>query len=107
MSPRKRTATVSFRADADFLRLLDEARRRFGVSRGEWVRGAIHTILYSTERERRDQQLADLQRVLDELAEGQRELRTHHARGLFAVLTIAGQMPAEEARQLIRENLKH
>lgn len=104
---RKRTETVSFRADEDLLQLLDDARRRFGISRGEWARGIIQAALYRTERELLDQQLADIQKVLDELARSQLRLLANHSRGVFAVLTLVGKIPADDAKELIRVNLKH
>ncbi|MBL9090924.1 MAG: hypothetical protein JNL96_06845, partial [Planctomycetaceae bacterium] len=47
----KKTQVVGFRADSELLRMIDEARQRFDLSRGDWARGAVIAQLHDAERE--------------------------------------------------------
>lgn len=107
MSPRKKTETVSFRADEDLLRLLDNVRHRFGISRGEWVRATVQAELLQTRQESADIRWAEIDRGLEQINVSLESIAKNQARALFAVLTLVGQMPADEAKQLIRAQFKN
>jgi len=102
---KTRSETVSFRADSDLLKHIDEACERFGLSRGSWVRGIIiaHTLRDDELREVRLPTSTQLS--LDVLQQNVARLQISLARAAFLVLTKVGQMPTDEARQLVRSKL--
>ena len=102
---KRRTQTVSFRADEDTLRLIDEKRKAFGISRGDWVRGIVQTQLFSEPGQADLAQLDALAAQQIEIADGVGKLNTAMARVLFAVLTQVGELDAEAAREIVRKVL--
>lgn len=100
---KRRTQTVSFRADEDTLRLLDERRKPFGVSRGDWVRGIVQTQLFSERGQADLTQLDALAAQQSEIADGVGKLHTSMARLLFSMLTQVGEIDAEAAREIVRK----
>src|SRR4051794_37255624 len=102
---KRRTETVSFRADEELLRLIDAARKPFGISRGDWVRGITQAELLGGKGQLDLAPLTALQTGHDELAEGVGKLNIGLARVLFVVLTHVGQMDAETAKEIVRKAL--
>lgn len=102
---KRKSQTVSFRADEDTLRLIDERRKPFGISRGDWVRGVVQTQLFGREGEADSPQLAALVAQQAELADGVGHLNVAMARVLFALLTQVGQIDAETAKEIVRKVL--
>ncbi len=105
MTPRKRSETISFRADEDLLRLIDQARALFGVSRGEWVRGVVHADVYRSKEAATDLRLSEIDRAMEEFRQSLDRLTTNQAKSLFAILTVVGDVAADDARKLIQQNL--
>lgn len=105
MPPRKKSETISFRADQDLLRQIDEARRRFGTSRGDWTRAVIGAHLYRHDEEQITLMLLEISAALTRIEGEIPRLLVNQARSLFAVLTLIVEMPPEEAKKLIRSKL--
>ncbi|MBX3412612.1 MAG: hypothetical protein KF708_07985 [Pirellulales bacterium] len=103
--PRKRTETVSFRADEDLLRLLDQSRSRFGVSRGEWVRGVVQANLYATEHESLNERLSDIEQAVARILSRQEAFSLNQARSLYAILTLTGNLSADDAKAVVQTNI--
>lgn len=102
----RKTEVVGFRADSELLRLIDQARARFDLSRGEWARGAIIAQLHDAERE---SLLGALNALREEIATfreqasvGDRNL----ARATYLILTEVGKVAADDAKDLVRSGLK-
>jgi len=95
--------TISFRADSDLTRLIDSAREPFGISRGDWVRGVVLGHLHRGDAQELNDQLADLRTTLDRLLEDVRQSQQGLSRMLFAVLTLIGRMPPEEAKAIVHK----
>ncbi len=102
---KRRSDTVSFRADEELLRLIDEARKPFGISRGDWVRGVVQSQVFGGKSEVDLAQLATLAGHQEELAESVGRLNVALPRILFAVLTQVGQLDAEQAKEIVRKTL--
>src|SRR5689334_7031710 len=100
---KRRTQTVSFRADEDTLRLWDDKRKAFGVSRGYWDRGVVQTQLFSERGQADIAQLSALAAQQIEIADGVGKLNTAMARMLFVLLTQVGEIDAEAAREIVRK----
>lgn len=105
MSHRKRSETISFRCDEHLWRLIDQARAHFGVSRGDWVRGVVHAELYRSKDAAIDLRLAEIERATETLRQSLDRLAANQAKSLFALLTVVGDVAAEDARKLIQQNL--
>ena len=103
---RTHSETVSFRADTDLLKLIDAECKRFGISRGSWVRGAIqaHFVRQETPIEQID--LSLLTEKLDSLEQHFDGVRHDTAKSLFYVLTRVGQIPADQAKELVRSKFQ-
>jgi hypothetical protein len=102
---RKRSQVVSFRADEDLLRLLDQERGNFEISRGALVRGITQAHFHARDDE---PILALLNDIRDNDARLDAEivkLQTNLARVLFALLTVVGEMSSEDAKQIVRNKL--
>lgn len=102
---KRRSETVSFRADEELLRLIDEARKPFGISRGDWVRGVTQSQLLGRNDQLDLTPLTALQSGQEELVQGVGKLYTGLARVLFVLLTQVGQLAAEEAKEIVRKAL--
>lgn len=96
---RPPTETVSFRADAELLKLIDAERARFDLSRGHWVRGIIESHLLQPNRQ------FDPAPILDRMEAFERhftDVRQDTAKALYFILTRIGKFPGEQAKELIR-----
>jgi len=98
MKPKKhQTETVSFRADSMLLDLIDARRRPFGISRGEWVRGAITSYLNDSD----PAVPAASDGLFGQLSSDVARLQQNLAATAYIILIKAAGMPAQEAQELI------
>lgn len=88
----QKSETVSVRLPSSLLEAIDKHRKPWKVSRGQWVRAAVQQQL--------DQ--AEAKQVLDDLLREAKTLRRNHARALLCILTLLGDIPAEEAQEHVR-----
>lgn len=102
---KRKTQTVSFRADEETLRLIDQARKAFGISRGDWCRGVIHSELFASKSQVDPDLLSTLHAGHEELADGLGKLNVGLPRVLFVLLTQLGQIDAEQAKEIVRKTL--
>lgn len=102
---RTHSETVSFRADTELLKSIDEACNRFGLSRGSWVRGVVVSKTLESNEPRDTVIPEEMQQQIDFIQNELRELRITVARSTLMLLTKIGNMPGEEARQLVRDKL--
>lgn len=95
---RTRSETVSFRADPDLLKLIDSECVRFGISRGNLVRGVVVSHIHQLDLKSLDERFDVLTQSLDSLS-------SDLAKSLFYILTRVGEMSADQAREFVREKL--
>ena len=100
MAKKQPSGTISFRVDADLLRLIDEARKPFGASPGEWVRGVISNHLQSsgTDLDRK----SGVRSALEELVSEQQLTRSGLMRLAYVLLSERGTRTAEEAKEVVQ-----
>jgi len=102
MGRKKRPSeTISFRLDANVLRVLDHHRQAFDVSRGEWVRGVVTNLLDGNTPGNNEQ----IEQLSSELAASVKLLRTDLSAVLYVILVEVGKVPAESAKGCVREFL--
>ena len=99
---KTRSETVSFRADCDLLKMIDHECERFGISRGSWVRGLVIASCHGGDHEREADDLAPLIEKLHEIESQCNALKSDTARSLYFVLTMIGNIPKDEAKELVR-----
>jgi hypothetical protein len=102
---KKRSQVVSFRADEDLLRVIDQERANFEISRGALVRGITQAHFHARDDEPLLALLNDMRDVLARQDAEIMKLQTNVARMLFAVLTVVGEMDPEDAKQIVRNKL--
>ncbi len=105
MRKKPASETVGFRANAELLKLIDRERERFGVSRGEWVRGVISAQLFKESQENNAARLEELQNLVKESCQAIKLHDRKLAAALFTVLTEVGEMEAGEAKALVRRRI--
>ncbi len=98
---RPSTETVSFRADAELLKLIDAERARFDLSRGHWVRSLIESHLLQPSP---PFDPAPLLERLDAFERHFTDVRQDTAKALYFILTRIGRFPSEQAKELIRSH---
>src|SRR4051794_36912460 len=98
------STTIGFRAGDELLRLIDKERERFGVSRGEWVRGAISALLFA-ERENTMAMLEELRALVQQSCDAARGHDHRLAAALFTILTEVGEMPENDAKAIVRRRI--
>ena len=99
------TETVSFRADQDLLKRIDKECLQFELSRGTWSRGIItaHTL---RDHQSKVAEIPEvLQRSIDEMKLQMEELKMTLARATLVILSKVGDIPADEAREIVRSKL--
>lgn len=102
---KTRSETVSFRADQDLLKRIDRECGQFELSRGTWARGIITAHAFR-DRERKVAEIPDgLQRSIDEMKRQLEELRLTLARATLIILNKVGNIPTDEAREVVRGKL--
>jgi hypothetical protein len=100
----KRTnVTVSFRADENLTRLIDEARSLFGVSRGHWVRGVVIGHLHRADPTEFNDQFVELRQTLQELCEESQRAQARFRRLSFALLTLVADITSAEAKAIVEK----
>jgi hypothetical protein len=100
---KRSSETISFRADKELARLIDESRCPFGISRGDWVRGVVIARVQGNDALERDAQITDLRRTLDEMQVDAQRLQSQIRRVTFTLLTILGQGPQDEAKAIVHK----
>jgi hypothetical protein len=98
------STSVGFRASPDLLRLIDRERERFGVSRGQWARGAISSLLFG-ERENTMGALEELRTLVEQSYELSKAQNLRLAAALYTILTEVGQMDANDAKAMVRRRI--
>lgn len=102
---KKVTSTISFRATPEILQQIDRQRSPFGLSRGEWVRGVIHQQLERVGQSREGGLMEvacdDIEAITAEVA----KIDTNVTRSLFILLTLLGNIPAEQVKEIIRNKM--
>ncbi len=93
--------TISFRLDADTMRILDQQRQPFNVSRGEWVRAVITNLLDGNG----PPQSQAIEKYALELAGQVTTLQTQLNTVLYVVLVELAEMSPEEAKDIVRSSL--
>ncbi len=102
MPPKKTpTETISFRLDADVLRLLDQQRQPYGSSRGEWVRGAVTNMLDGNVASHSH----EIEHIAEKLDETFTRLEDQLAITLYIILVSVGGIPADQAKETVRNAL--
>lgn len=99
---KTRSETISFRADLDLTKMIDDACARFGISRGSWVRGVVIAHLHEHEDRAESLELTPILERLHALENRCESLKGDTARSLFVVLTMIGNVPKDEAKELVR-----
>ncbi len=94
---------ISFRVPPAILQQIDARRKPFGISRGEWVRGIVIQNLAGTDANALSAQIDGLAAGLSELIQKADSQKADLARVLFLLLTELGNLPRDDARNLIVE----
>lgn len=102
---RRKTETISFRASEDLVRRIDQERHPYGISRGDWVRGAITARLFMENADARADEIANIGEAVHRTEEEVAKLESLLARAVYLVITCASDMSPEEVRDLVREKL--
>ncbi len=97
--------TVSFRAEQDLLKRIDKERSAFDLSRGAWVRGIITAHVFRDEESSSSQIPDEVQQAIEETRSQLEGLRMLIAKATLIVLNKVGDVPLEEARELVRNKL--
>lgn len=97
--------TVSFRADQDLLKRIDKESRQFELSRGSWVRGIITSYAVRDHEPTLAEIPEELQRSIDEMRQQLEELKMTVARATLIILSKVGDIPTDEAREIVRSKL--
>jgi hypothetical protein len=99
---QKHSQTISFRASDEMLQKIDEQRTPFGLSRGAWVRGMVQQRLEQPPGSERVEAFhGEMTGLAAEVAKLQKNLN----RSLFIQLTLLGNLPAEQAKEIVRSKL--
>jgi hypothetical protein len=93
---------VAFRADPGLLRLIDEAAKPYGISRGAWVKNVITEKVMELHDPTVDEPQGDMTATLKVT---KHELTVIIGRALYYILTNPDGLPAEDANRLVREKI--
>ncbi|MCY2990843.1 MAG: hypothetical protein NTY19_23645 [Planctomycetota bacterium] len=102
---RRKTTPICFRAPEDLLSRVDEERKPFGISRGDWVRGAISARLFVAKPGPDAAQMEELAQSVHRLEDEIATLKTNQARVLYILLTSIGALDPETAEEIVRNRL--
>jgi hypothetical protein len=102
---KKHSEIISFRAHEDLLRLIDQDRMAFGLSRGAWVKGVVLAHIHGKGNEPIIALLGDLEQGVDRVDAEVAKLQTNLGRVLFATLTAIGKMDPAKAKEIVRNKL--
>lgn len=103
---QRKTETIGFRADTELLRLIDNARQPFAISRGDWARSVVITHLHDADRQSLLTLVGELRDQLTQLNERLVQSERNLARVAYLLLTEVGDLPNEQAKELVRSRLK-
>lgn len=102
---RRKSETISFRASEDLLRQIDKARKPFGVSRGDWVRGIVTGWLFREGEEGRTDQFSEIADSVRRSEEELAKLNARLARAAYLILTCTTDIEPAEIQALVRDKL--
>lgn len=97
---KTRSETVAFRADETLLREIDDARGS-SSSRGIWVRDSLNAYLH-TRSIFKDFDPNALSDLIEQVESRLTQLELNLRLSLFYMLTIVGEMPPNDARELVK-----
>lgn len=103
---QRKTETIGFRADTELLRQIDSARKPFEISRGDWARSVVIAHLHDADRQSLITLVGELRTELAQLESRCAETDRNLARAAFLLLTQLGNLPSDEAKQLVRKQLR-
>ena len=98
--------SITFRADSDLAQKIDAAREAFGISRSDWVRGAIINHFRQSTPEDLNLQFVDLRQTLTHLDAETSRTTAQLKRITFMILTIVARVSADEAKAIVRRVFK-
>ena len=101
---RRSTKVVSFRADEDLLRQIDEARLPLGISRGDWTRAIVQSHLLQTDQQLLHDEIAELREQVMQLADATAVHQRTLVKATYLQLTNS-DLPPDEAKELVRRTL--
>src|SRR5690349_11049197 len=104
---KRATKTISFRVNHEVAGLIDTARKPFGLSAGEYVRGIVTQSLDSQGGINTGSDLTDIRQAMAELTAENMALQQCLRRLAFVILTRAGDMTPETARDAVRQIFQH
>ena len=102
---KTRSETISFRADQDLLKRIDIESKQFELSRASWVRGIITSHAFRDHEPRVAEIPEELQQTIDEMRQQLEELKMTLARATLIILSKVGDIPTDEAREIVRSKL--
>ena len=102
---KTRSETISFRADQDLLKRIDIESKQFELSRASWVRGIITSHAFRDQEPRLAEIPEEVQLSIEEMKLQLEELKMKLATATLIVLSKVGDIPIDEAREIVRSNL--
>jgi len=100
---KRATKTISFRVNHEVAGLIEAARKPFGLSAGEYVRGIVTQSLDSQGGINVGSDLTEIRQALAELTAENMALQQCLRRLAFVILTRAGDLTPEAARDAVRQ----
>ena len=97
---RRKSETISFRADEHLMRLIDAERDVFGVSRGDYTRGVLTAHVLRNRESEINQRLIELDQSIRQLEDQLLSQTRLLNRMTLAMLTVIGNLPPDEARTI-------
>lgn len=99
---KRKSETISFRVDENLARLIDESRSVFGTSRGDFVRSVLISHLHQADARMIADQLLELREDVEAVRAECVGASSAQRRVLYIVLTVLGQLPVDEAQDIVR-----
>jgi hypothetical protein len=94
---------VSFRLSRELAALLDDARKPYGMSAGEYTR----VVLTAALTERPDEDIAELRRSISDLAVDIERMEQALRKLMFLLLTACGGLSPDAARDAVHQTFSH
>lgn len=104
---KRATKTISFRVNHEVAGLIETARKPFGLSAGEYVRGIITHSLDSFGSSSTESDLTEIRQAMAELTAENIALQQCLRRLAFVLLTRTGDLTPEAARDAVRQIFQH
>lgn len=98
---KRKSQTIGFRVPNEIADSIDEARKAFGISRGDWVRGVVVRSLAAVNTQD-DSQLDDVRCQLQSIFDNVTTNRLALKRVAYSLLVQAAQLSTDDAKQLTR-----